>query len=262
MKIYSWNVKSDNGKQKAVLDFISRTKFDVFCLQEVSRTLLEEIRSLKYNARQGVDFERIKQDGNEKFYSVILTPHKILRTEIFKSSSQTRQPKRTRFFIGLMKIFGWTKISEHKAIYVDVKINGKEFRVFSIHLSLKGPLERIKEFNTLARKLKRNGQNIICGDFNVIEQKFLKPASFLMGSSFSEAKPSYPERERFEEAFAKANLKNPLKGRRTHTLFKAQLDHILIPKDKKTNKARVIPSSLGSDHYPIFVNLDTKHNNL
>ncbi|MBT6069082.1 hypothetical protein HOG48_04975 [Candidatus Peregrinibacteria bacterium] len=117
------------------------------------------------------------------------------------------------------------------------------------------PLERIKQFKETFKHLKSGVYNIVCGDFNTADTPYLQPFNWIMGSSLKEALPFYPERKNLEKLFGDYGLKNPLRGQRTH-VANCQLDHILVPTPVKVLKKGVQKDPVGSDHKPVFVEIN------
>ena len=255
LKIYSWNMDSYNDDPENAFNFIQNLDFDVLVLQEVPSEFLEKLNDLNYNLEASIDYKRFLSKRNITLYHVIITPHTILKTESFEVSSEPNLKLRTTLFVGFMNLFGWTKISGYSASYVDIVKTGKQFRIFSTHFSNKSPSERRNELGRITQKLAQDQDNIICGDFNIIDQSVVKPITYLLGGSLKEASPLYPEREIAEGIFEENGFINPLRENWTHTLFRSQLDHILIPKEQKILQKMVLDESYGSDHYPIFVEI-------
>lgn len=258
MKIYSWNISDRNEKLDQAFHFIQQLEFDVLCLQEVPETFLKRLQILSYNCIFDIDLQRLFPYEVRTDYLVILTPHQIVKSKTFVTSQGLKQPWRTRCLVHLLKPFGWSPIGNHGGLYADIQLPEMDLptRVFSVHLRLDSPTERRKEFDIVSGHLSTAYSNIVCGDFNVIDNSWLKPFSWLMGSSLRESTPWYPERTILEEIFNQHGLKNPLRGEPTHTLFSNQLDHILVSKYTKIKKTTVFVDSLGSDHYPVSVSVE------
>jgi endonuclease/exonuclease/phosphatase family metal-dependent hydrolase len=255
MKIYSWNVLCFNRKVSEVCDFIENLDFDVLCLQEVTNEMLARIQRMPFHNAYHLDVLRLFSKNNqEKNYVVILSRHEFLGTGTMQFPNLPLRAH-TRAFIGFMSIFKWSWITERGAIYVDVKINEKKIRIFSVHLTLSGPGNRADEFALLAKHLPINHSSLVCGDFNVIEYGPLKILNFLLGSPLRESTPWYPERKLFEERFKNLQLHNPLRGMVTHKFSRSQLDHILVSDEITVKNAWVVPDRHGSDHQPVGVEI-------
>ena len=256
LTVCSWNVLDTNARKEEVLKFLGSMSCDVFCLQEVSESLLEQLKVLPYKIVFGVDLIRQKKEETQTCYTVILTPHSI------KSSNnillyQNDPPKfRTATFIRLANLFGgaWTKlVGDRAGVCADIILsNSNQFRIFSAHLSNIGPKQRLKEFNILADHLLEDGSNIIAGDFNVIDNPKLNFYNWLMGAPFSESLPWYHEREIMEDSFFDAGFSNPMRGKSTILFIKNQTDHILVPSRFTVLNTKILKDSFGSDHYPLI----------
>jgi endonuclease/exonuclease/phosphatase family metal-dependent hydrolase len=261
MQIYSWNLSDRNKTLDKALAFIKGIKFDVLCLQEVPEDFLGRLKKLPFSHVYHVDLQRFLPTGVRTDYLVILTPHQIVNSHTFFTSQGLQQPWRTRCFVYCMsrvKTLGWSEIDNHGGVYADIQVPGinSPLRVFSTHLRLDSPEERKREFTLISKHFNADGKNIVCGDFNIIDSPFLKPFSWLMGAHIKEALPWYPERALKEELFGQYQLKNPLKGKRTHILFSNQLDHILVPEYAPVTDTTALPDPVGSDHYPVMVTVE------
>lgn len=258
MKIYSWNINSHNKKLDEVFKFIQQLEFDAICLQEVPKDFLDRLKELPYSIVYHIDFNRIFSKKTEPFYIAILTPHKIISKKIFSISKGEKQPLRTRLFVKVMKVFNWSRVDNHGALYADIEVHNvsKVFRLFCAHLRNSGPSEHTKEFSILEKFIGSERFNIICGDFNIIDNSILKPFNWIMGSTLKEGAPWFSERKTMELLFSKLGLQNPLSKKKTHTLFSNQLDHILVPKNLTDIKSKVHAEPIGSDHYPVSVEFD------
>ncbi len=255
--IYSWNVLDTNKSEDEVLKFLNSTSFDAFCLQEVSEKLLENLKELPFNMVYEKDFIREIKGKEVPCYIAILTPHKI---ENSKGSFIDRRyvPKlQTTIFIKLACLMGggWTRLSKQQSgMYADIVLpTGQRFRIFSVHLSTRGSKERLNAFKIITEHLLSNEQNIIAGDFNVIDNSNFNGFNWLLGATFSESVPWYQERKLMETAFSNAGFINSLKNQGTITAVKNQTDHILTPKETSVLGSEVLKDSFGSDHYPVKV---------
>jgi endonuclease/exonuclease/phosphatase family metal-dependent hydrolase len=258
MKICSWNVYFYNTNPDEVLEFVKNNDFDIWCLQEVSEDLLDQLKRLSHDLVFTTDHTRVDGEFSEDCYLVILTKHKIINSHSFMVSESWQQPFRTKAFVKLMKRFNWVeKILNHHAIYADTKLTGQNetVRVFSTHLRHNGSSERIKELSVISGFFSEEHSNILCGDFNTVYNSWLNMFNYIMGSPVQEAMPWNSETKIMERFFKDLNLKNPLKGKTTHSFFKGQLDHILVPEKWKVKEADVIQELSGSDHYPIFTDI-------
>lgn len=259
MKIYSWNVYCYNTKFKEMCDFIENLDFDVLCLQEVTPELLTCIKEMPFHLAYHVDVIRLIADKKpEKNYVAVLSKHPIANEGTLQFFDFAF-PFHTRLFIGFMRMFRWSFITERGAVYADIDLGDRVLtRIFSVHLTLWGPHNRAQEFEAVLGHMQPSMPAVVCGDFNVIEYGPMKILNWLLGAPLKQAVPWYPERTLFEGRFADAKLKNPLNGNVTHGFSRSQLDHILLSEGVESERAWVHPELHGSDHNPVAVELVTK----
>ncbi|MBA3789460.1 endonuclease/exonuclease/phosphatase family protein [Patescibacteria group bacterium] len=252
MKVYSWNVKFNNKKIAQAFEFIEKLDFDVIGLQEVPSALLTKLKTLEI----GVVYTADTQDESGTAYqNVILSRLPIVQSQDFAIPIPSA-PLRTRLFVRSMYFYGWLPLIEKRGIYVDVMTTAGVVRVFSLHLTLLGPMNRLQEFDAAFKKIDENIPTIIVGDFNIIERPVLKIGNWLLGSPFSQGLPWYSERTAAEKLFAEKGLLNPLRGQITHPFSNSQLDHILVSKNLAVQKAWVEILRHGSDHRPVGIELN------
>lgn len=63
MKIFSWNIYYNNKRNEEILEFIRRSDFDIFCLQEVSEKLLGLLKKERFNMTVSQDHKRMDDGG-------------------------------------------------------------------------------------------------------------------------------------------------------------------------------------------------------
>lgn len=256
MKIYSWNVFCYNKKFAEMSDFIKRLDFDVLCLQEVTPELLARLSKMPYHMVSHIDVIRLVTKENPELNYVVILSKKPIANSGTLQFLDFPFPFHTRIFIALMRFSHFSFITERGAVYADIDLgNGVLTRIFSVHLTLWGPHNRVKEFEAVMGHVQPGMPAIICGDFNVIEYGPMKILNWLLGSPLRQATPWYPERDLFEERFTEAKLHNPLSGQVTHGFSKSQLDHILLSEDLTSTRAWVHPELYGSDHNPVAIEL-------
>ena len=261
MKIYSWNLYCYNKKPEEVKQFIESLDYDVLCLQEVSEELLGNLKQNFSNLACAIDHARVDGDALEECYLVIISKRPIVKSGFFMVSEFPRQPLRTRIFVKMMRPFNWVeKIINHHALFVDIDMSDPtgRVRIFSVHLRHEGPTERIKELSIISENLDKNHPNIVCGDFNTIYRPWFNIFNWIMGSPLSEGLPWFSETKIMNKCFRGLSLKNPLEKQFTHKLIRDQLDHILTPQGWAVKRAGVIRELHGSDHYPIFVEVERR----
>ncbi|MDB5195105.1 MAG: hypothetical protein JWO84_289 [Parcubacteria group bacterium] len=255
MKIYSWNVLCYNRQIDTVADHIETLDFDVLCLQEVTPHLLGRLKEMPFHLAYHLDVIRIFKRGRKMHnYVAILSKHPLVHTGTLQFFDFPF-PLHTRAFISLMPFLKLNFVTERGAIYVDVPFGTGTLRIFSVHLTLWGPHNRAKEFEAVIGHVEPDQPTVIGGDFNVIEYGPMKILNWLFGAPIRQGMPWYPERDLFEERFANAGFKNPLRGTITHKFSKSQLDHILVTENIRVTDATVHPESYGSDHQPISIEI-------
>lgn len=253
MTVYSWNILCYNRKIPEVIAYIEQLEFDVLCLQEVTPELLAHLKTLPYHLAYHVDVIRLYKEAREEpLYAAIVSKRPFIRTGTLQFFDFP-YPLHTRLFIAFMSLFKWSFVTERGAVYADIESGDRQLRVFSVHLTLWGPHHRATEFEAVIGHVEPEQPTVICGDFNIIEYAPLKVLNWLLGAPLSHGLPWYPERDLFEERFAKAGFHNPLRGKITHRFSRSQLDHILLSRDLSAAAARVEPDSHGSDHQPVSV---------
>ncbi len=258
MKIYSWNIFFRNGQLERASEFIRNLDFDVLCLQEVPEEFLDKLRKLPVHIAFAPDVDRVYSRRIERNYLVILSRHNIVSHSKF-SLEMPHQPLRTRLFVQAMRPIHWSRVRNRHGFFADIEVEGflKPVRVFCLHLILGYPEARRKEFEAAMREYDPVLPAIVCGDFNILDTPFVAPFNWLLGGRVSDALAYQRERREFENRIASLDLVNPLNGRRTH-LISRQLDHILISRKLSVSSAHVMRERIGSDHYPIRVELDIK----
>src|SRR3989344_1419848 len=123
-------------------------------------------------------------------------------------------------------------------------------------------LERLSKLNVHVasapdvdmREIAPSSPTIVCGDFNILDTPLVSPFNWLLGGRVSDALRWRRERREIESRFAATGFVNPLRGRYTH-IFGAQLDHILVSPEFSVISAKVERRWIGSDHYPVSVEL-------
>ena len=111
MKIYSWNMLFRNRELDRAFDFISKTDFDIFCLQEVPDTFLKRLQTLPVHIAFRIDVEKFFKSETVPMFNVILSRHPITaQGEIPFPEYWHLLPLRTRFFVHLMPQLLFSKI--------------------------------------------------------------------------------------------------------------------------------------------------------
>jgi len=253
MKIYSWNMLFRNKELDRAFEFVSKSDFDIFCLQEVPEAFLARLKTLPCNIAYRIDVERIFPDAVIPNYVVILSKHPITNHgEIPFPNYWHLLPWRTRFVVRMLKSLGFTKAQNRGAVFADVDIAGASVRVFNLHLILAHPEWRLKEFELAMAERDPSRPTIVCGDFNVLESLHITPLNWMFGGRMRDVLHRR-ERTHIEKRFVEHELTNVLRGMSTHPITQSQLDHILLSHSFTVKNATVLPDSIGSDHHPILV---------
>jgi endonuclease/exonuclease/phosphatase family metal-dependent hydrolase len=255
MKIYSWNMWYKNETPEAAFEYIRGLDFDVLCLQEVPKNFLERLKTLPYHLVSTIDITFFSQKRTRTIYSVILSRYPL------RASGTVALPETTsslRASLSFKVRGGWSGLRDRHAAYVDVESEGGLVRVFSIHLSLSSPSDRMREFAAIRNFIPHAFPAVLAGDFNIIEHSLVKPLNWFLGAPLIESMPWHRERKHAEMHFKELRLKNPLRGKKTHGFSRSQLDHILVPEDARVRTAEVVRRKHGSDHNPVFVEVEMK----
>lgn len=265
LKLVSWNVFVLNPRIADACAFIRDMDFDVLCLQEVPDALLEQLRSLPYHLVSSIDTIWVTDAhhpdrGESTMHHVILSKHPIVAHTAYAASElPTRMPWQTHFYYFLryhLRMWRGGAMRARTFISANINVSDTTIRVFSAHLPLYTPQIRMSEFRSLCLHLSENIPNIVCGDFNVLDNWLMRPLNWLQGGSFASAMPWTHERADMQEQFKMSGFINPLHAKNTHKFAGCQLDHILVPIDTPTSNAQVIPELYGSDHYPVTVTIE------
>ena len=252
MKIYSWNMLFSNRELDRAFQFITKSDFDVFCLQEVPEEFLKRLQTLPYSIAFRTEREIHFKKRTLHNYIVILTKHPITTEgEISHQDYWPLLPRRARLFIRLMPLF--RKVESRKNFYADITIRGTSVRIFNLHLILMYPALRLKEFETAMTERDASRPTIVCGDFNILEAPHITILNWLLGGHVYDAVLYSRERTHIEKRFVEHELSNALRGTITHPLSRSQLDHILVSQSFLIKDATVLPDRIGSDHHPIRV---------
>lgn len=254
MKIYSWNMLYRNKKLDQAFEFISKSDFDIFCLQEVPEKFLKRLQTLPFYIASRTDVERLLPDNSVRNYIVILSKNPIsAQGEIPFDEYWYLLPIRTRIFVHLMPSRFFSQIRNRGGLFIDIQKGTLSFRVFNLHLILAQPELRLAEFERAMLKRDESRPTVVCGDFNILEAPHITPLNWLLGGRVSDAFLYTRERTHIEKRFVEHKLTNVLRGNTTHPISQSQLDHILVSNSFSIKNALVLQDRIGSDHNPIFV---------
>ncbi len=256
MNIYSWNMLFNNKRLDDALEFIRRSDFDFFCLQEVPESFLKRLQTLPFHVAYATDVDRISPRA-ERIYLVTLSRHPIEnQREVSFPDYLEKLPWRSRFFVFLMRPLGWTRIKNRSCFYLDANVKGQVTRIFNLHLILANPQWRLEEFERAMAERNPSLPTIVCGDFNVLESPRVSILNWILGGRIGDTVLWNRERITIEQRFISHELTNPLRAKSTHPLSRSQLDHILVSHHLNVREASVIPERYGSDHHPIFTRIE------
>ncbi len=245
-----------NKELDRAFEFISKSDFDIFCLQEVPEVFLKRLQTLPYFIVFRTDVERLFAKGTKHLFVVILSKHPIkTQGEIPYPDYGELVPLRTHLFIYLMRPLHFSKIRNRGGLYADVAVGEHALRVFNLHLILAQPKWRLEEFEMAMAERDTTRPTIVCGDFNILESPKITILNWLLGGRFNDTLFWTRERTHIEKRFISHELSNPLRGKDTHPLSRSQLDHILVSHSLSIKDASVLPDRIGSDHHPILVTL-------
>ncbi|MDZ4227147.1 MAG: hypothetical protein U1D26_01585, partial [Patescibacteria group bacterium] len=190
---------------------------------------------------------------DEHSHVVILTPHEVRASSRFTLPG-LRRTLRSRLFMRLMHLWGWRYVEGREGVWADIALpEVGEVRFFSLHLGLLYPESRRREFEASLSHADAGIPTVVCGDFNIVESWRVTLLNWLQGGRVSDVIMKKRERRAFEARLALLRLHNPFLGKRTQTISRSQLDHILLPREWLVQKAEVVADRGGSDHHPIFV---------
>lgn len=256
MKIYSWNMLYRNRELERAFEFVSKSDFDIFCLQEVPEDFLARLQTLSCHIAYLVDMEKVFPSSVVPAYNVILSRYPIeARGEVSFDDYWPLLPLRTRLFVRLMPSRLFSKIRNRGGLYVDVHAGEVLMRVFCLHLILAHPAIRLQEFERAMLERDHDKPSVVCGDFNILEQPHITPLNWILGGRVSDALLYTRERTRIEKRFVEHELHNAFSGKTTHPLSRSQLDHILVSNSFAIKSASVFPDRVGSDHHHICVEI-------
>lgn len=245
-----------NRELDRAFDFISKSDFDIFCLQEVPEIFLARLKKLPLQIAYRVDTEKFSKSESVTMFNVILSRHQITAQNEIQFPNYEQLPLRTRLLANTTPIQLFSRARNRGGIYADIMIQKISLRVFCLHLTLMHPALRSNEFETAMTKQDMSQPTIVCGDFNILEKPHITPLNWLLGGNLSDALFYKRERKQIEKHFSEHKLTNALSGEITHPLSRSQLDHILVSNSFSIKNAEVIPDRYGSDHHPISVEIE------
>lgn len=257
----------ENKKLDEAFAFIAQSEFDVFCLQEVPNEFLDRLQTLPFHffSVNGWDLIHDPQKGTmTRLHNAILSRLPIVESEAFPLPLWDEvMPLRGRLFKGFLELTRmWPTIhhrEDRNGLRADLELpNGKKLRVFCMHLYVANPDWRVQELQTVYKRIDRDIPSIVCGDFNILETFHTTFLNWFMGSSLQDGFVPKSERTKIEREFKKQGLQNPLRGKTTHAFSRSQLDHILVSTELEVIAAYVEKNARGSDHNPVWVEVEVE----
>ena len=235
------------------MSFINSHKFDVMCLQEVSKDMLKKLEEIPQYSILSCVTDEIRV--GEKSFLVIMGRCGFVKMKKFFGFKFTKEP--INFWA---KVVGWKEgIGCHcvDVAFVDTKNTyvSTPVRIFNIHLDhLISPNARIKLFRQVLKKISLKKTNILCGDLNIIDHwSYTIPYRLLLMMWDS---IDVDERSLFQEYFDRHNIRNIFEGCETIKLWFDQPDHILVPQEVLIINKKVFNETHDSDHKPLVVEID------
>lgn len=259
MKIYSWNMLFKNADVETALKFVVDSGADIFCVQEAPEEFVTRLKaSSSYRVAAVPEVDRRYAGVHSTQYVVIasrwpITAHGVIALPYRELMVPVRTMLFLRFMVAL-RVWAMGEGNRH-SLFVDVQTPNGPVRVFNLHLPLATPAWRAEEFEMAMLERALNTPTIVCGDFNILEKPHITPLTWILGGTVSDALFFRRERREIEARFARHSLTNALRGKRTHPLSRSQLDHILLSPHFTLQDARVITRGIGSDHYPVTVEI-------
>ena len=217
LKVSTFNLFYGNRNFQEVRSFIRKENCDLILLQEVTAVWEKELKILKdiYPYSKGVPRE-------DSFGILILSKRPFINSSL--------------------EYFGL----EHKvpAVVVDVKFQNETVRVTNIHtlppVNASYSQKRNKQLQKIAEYAKSfDGHQIIAGDFNI--------------SPWSPYFTDFLYRSRLQNSGVGFGIQNTWP--RSPFWLRTQIDHCFVSSKIFVNKREIGSSSLGSDHFPIVLEL-------
>ena len=250
-----------NSDPDRSFDFVSKSDFDILCLQEVPESFVQRLSTLPYHVDVASEMDEVYSRKSTNRHSVILSRYPIMKAvHLSLPNREDVLAARAKLFVHLLIALGlWGRSSGNRhSQYVDLSTPHGPVRVFNLHLPLVSPAWRVEEFELALAEREPGLPTIVCGDFNILEHPSITPLSWLLGGTVSDAVYYRRERIQIEKRFVAHELTNALRGSVTHSFSRSQLDHILVSDNFTINNAEVIPDRHGSDHNPVYAEVIEK----
>lgn len=249
MKILDWNTCSFCRNQHKVIKKALSYNADIISLQEVQPASLEILKKAS-NYKLAFTYDTYKEGGG--CHLVTLSKFPIIESgEIGYEGGDFNSP--------LDRLIKWYTEEEerHVALYTDIDLNGKNVRIYNIHLSWPvTPSVRFTQFQSFIENIRDyEGEKVIMGDLNVFGSLTYYNLLVCLLFGYKRSDIRFDERGWFDRKFEEMKLQNPLRGTISWPTipFNAQLDHILIPKGWEVVSLEHTKETFGSDHTPYLL---------
>lgn len=283
MKIISWNIKHNHlNPIEKIKELFESYPADIYCFQEVNNDVLDFFKTQhQFQMHHEKEFSKIdtlsessksdnglgiknslKQTNKEKYSHLVILSKYVIQNTGHVHIVEPNKPisKISKKLQKYSKIFE-NYIAEY-APYIDIKRleDHKQFRIFNLHLKrFTTPNNRIHQFKKVIHQMDRTKENIICGDFNILDSFLGKLSGTFFNSSLKD-NFKFNERKHFNKLFKIHKFVNPFSKQVTFDykyLLGLQLDHILIPEHANIYDKKVLDiKQYQSDHAPIYIEID------
>lgn len=249
MKIITWNVYRKNKVFMDSLLILTNENFDVLCLQEVElsyiKAIINKLPNYKiYYCHQF--FEKKDQNKSIRLVNLIISKH-VAKNIKHINHKKTLMPLRYKFSYASLDL---------SFIYIDIEKCNKVYRVFNVHFEcVTSPTTRLHRLEQVVENF-GSDINIVAGDLNTFMNPFIAPLVSPLYGNFGISDYFTFERNRMNKALSNFGMKNVFKGVDTFKFMKGQYDYILLPKNLNYINAYRFNSLLGSDHYPLYLELE------
>ena len=256
IKMITWNIRYSskvdtaylwNDRGPLLMDFLKREKFDIFCLQEITKKQLADISKAMTDYNKAEGYGKLGKDE-------VMNPIFFNKAKYLLSDTGTFWISENPDSAGKI---GWDAKYPRRATWAKLQdINTKkEFYIVNTHLDHLGVVARQKGMELIKRKMKDIASNyhvILCGDMNTVsntkEYYIALNNQFFMYDVYHIAKERKGVTYSFH-GFGKSKLE---KRRFIDYIFvtgQIQVESVDIPQERLKNGTYI------SDHCPIMTTL-------
>lgn len=235
MKFATWNLFIRNNQQTDAIKFLLSKGVVIACLQELRS---ETITYLKNSNLLHLSYCISHRQNDRNVFLAIVSKLKPIREEIVITSNGRNT------ILSRISGLDYRKIA---FLYNDYLINGRNLRLFSVHLPFgSAPSRHLSLLKEVFSKLNTD-INVICGDFNSFGHF---PWNLLLGLINDSRWIDYQknEIESIKELSRRFNLKLSSGKSITYPLCRTHIDHILIPNNWSSYLYKTYEKCCGSDH--------------